>query len=1416
MRSRSRSALAGFSMCAVTVSLLLMSLGGGTATSVAAGSAGSGKEARRPASAQAGKLVTKYTTADSDTYRLPNGHMLTRVYEHPINRRDAAGQWQPLTEKQSSASKAAASPALSATPDATPDAERNPLGQENENACTLTSTAPTTSACNELTFKAGYETSSKAALHGLIGFVLPDLHEELIVLNAQLELYTAKTTTSTGVSMGAYRVTTPWTTKATWNTSNGTTAWHTPGGDYNNPEKESDAAVNTSVGTKTGWTYWYPTRMVQEWYNGTDAPSGQGQPDLGFLLKDVSEGATNNVVTFDGHEERERDPGLTLEWVQRGVGNATNYTQLPIQLSSTQSLDVNPASGNLSIHSNDLQIASKGLEFDSARSWNSLDNEAPDYGYGWIDSNARYVQVAASGNVAFTDSSGDTFPFIKEGSTFKTPTGIEATMCEAGSPSPCPTSLPSGTSYQLIYTTTGERINFGHKESVSSFVYYYVTSVEDSAGEKQTAQYTGAMEYPTSWIDTEKTEIAYTESAATGYTKITAKTSPVRSTSYVEPEGEDGLYHLTEYTNEHKEKTTYRYGGESYLEGNLLTEIKEPSGNITKLAYNGDYQITKIERIASGQKTGPTNTYTYYELGKAPAPCTSTQKATVVAETGASEEPTLTYCSNVLDEVEQVSGYPQTGQPGSYALEEEADSETEIASVNLDTGNLFVKAEDLAPEAETLNMPLDRFYNSQVTSASSTLSPKWSWGTGPSVYLVNEGATVIVHGPNGYTVVLKRTSNSTYSGPEEYEGTLTKNTSGTFTLADADNPSYQFNSAGVLTSETTEEGNTFTVGDTTISGKSVLHSLSPSSGKALEVTYNSTPLVTQTTDPAGHVRKYEYNTQKQLSIYTASTGAKTEYAYNTGGYLDKITTPEATETITTVSGKVSEVSTTRTGETTPSIEKFTYEAATSPSCDPPTDVEETVVSVPEEESRTYCFNAQGVNTTPRSTEGKEEQEEGEPGPEIPAGTCYEEAGFTAEECGKGEAPPENPEAYEESKDAVKGAQALTTKTHAVEYGISDNNRVAVPFGTEPLFDYFTNTYFKKLQVANVRRTVAWNTAYEATRAVVPEESSLAKEGKIEAEANLKDVESWVTEVKALDGKTGKPLITIDRCLGGRVWINPLTHTQRSCSEAPEVTEYGDVVEKFLTTGDLAEVKQYTAWNEPNNTAPSKSNGAERAEPTWDHAEWAGEYWRRLQALCEKHGCRVAAGDFIDGSMPNADKYEYYNPETKKNEVTYFWKYVRGMGHPETAAIWAWHAYHDGKETQKEYKGHPNKWWPRFHSFVKAINRVGKANYKPDIWLTEQGVVYAYGKSEVQPAGRHQGIADAIMAAYVHDGRHQLTLQNGQIMRFYYYDMRGARNNAGAQDSGLLEAQEKPYGKEPSTPRSIYGIYSKYATKTGGS
>jgi YD repeat-containing protein len=1325
------------------------------------------------------RLVDKYTTADSNTYRLANGHMLTRVYEHPINERNAAGQWQPLTEKQSAAAQAQAlaSPMQSATP----DAERNPLGQEDEAACTLTSTLPTTSACNELTFKAGYETSSKSARRALVQFTLPDLHEELILLNAQLELYATSTTTTSTTAMGAYRVTTPWTTKATWNTSNGTTAWHTAGGDYANPEKESDAAINPSVGASKGWTYWYPTKMVQEWYNGTAAPNGQGQADLGFLLRDVSEGTTNNVVSFAGHEERERDPGLTLEWVDRGVGNATNYTQLPTQLSSTLSLNVNPASGNLMIHSNDLQVPSKGLEFDSARNWNSLENEAPGYGYGWVDANAVYVQATSSGSVAYTDGTGDSFPFIKEGANFKTPAGIEATMCAAGSAAPCPTTLPKGATYQLIYTNTGERVNFGQKE----YEFLYVVSVEDAASEAQSAHYTSGLEYPTSWTDTEGTKIAYAENASTGYTKITDEGNG-HSTSYSEQEGEDGLPHLVQYTNENKEVTKYRYGGESFLEGNLLTEITEPNGTVIKLSYNSDYQITKIIKTTNAEHTkGPTTSYTYYELGKAPAPCTTTQKATVVTEAEGNGEPALTYCSNVLDEVEKVSGYANTGQPGWYSLEDESDSESAMASVNVAGGNLLVENEDLSPEEATSDLRLDRFYNSQAPAAAKgTLGPRWSWNAGPSVYLRDYGVSVVLHGPNGYVVTLQRQPAGAYTAPEGFEGSLTKNANGTYTLSGVEGAIYQFSTAGAVTSYTNEEGKTFTVTDTTLSGKSVLHALAPATGKALEVTYNGTPLVTQTTDPAGHIRKYEYNASLQLSKYIDPSGKITEYGYETSGYLNKITTPNGTvETITTTAGKVSEVKIAPKGEATYG-EKFTYAAPTTPTCNPATDTGETVVTqipvVEGEMPETYCSNSLGQITGYTGPEGESEKDPTEGSPEeqkeLPAGTCYPNPEFPATECGQEDPLPEN----EELKgDALLGAQPLATGGASIpdlgptHYGIADNNMLTS-------FNIFESSYFKALHVVNVRRTVPWDTVYEANH----------NPSNTVAKAELADVKNWVKAVKALSNNTGQPTISIDICNPAERWTNPQNPTETlSCKVTPSKAQYEAEIKEFLAAEGLKEVKYFTAWNEPNRPVAG--------EPT---ATQAGNYWRVLDELCDHKApkCEVAAGEFLDSNMPDAN-------DNKSTGGKYFAEYVKAMGHPTTAYRWAWHAYSDGEYAGLHYSK-PSTWWTRFKNFHNAIDKV-TTGHPADIWLTEQGVIYS--ESGKERAAFHNGnIALNIIHAYVENGTSQLTRQSRQITRFFYYQVHGASNKS--FDSGFLFP-----GGTPATahPRQIYYAYkNKTPTK----
>jgi hypothetical protein len=64
---------------------------------------------------------------------------------------------------------------------------------------------------------------------------------------------------------------------------------------------------------------------------------------------------------------------------------------------------------------------------------------------------------------------------------------------------------------------------------------------------------------------------------------------------------------------------------------------------------------------------------------------------------------------------------------------------------------------------------------------------------------------------------------------------------------------------------------------------------------------------------------------------------------------------------------------------------------------------------------------------------------------------------------------------------------------------------------------------------------------------------------------------------------------------------------------------------------------------------------------------------------------VAAGDFLDAEMPNAN-------DLKRSGGKYFHEYYVGMGHPITAHRWAWHAYADGERVWAAYHNrNPGEW-----------------------------------------------------------------------------------------------------------------------------
>jgi hypothetical protein len=127
------------------------------------------------------------------------------------------------------------------------------------------------------------------------------------------------------------------------------------------------------------------------------------------------------------------------------------------------------------------------------------------------------------------------------------------------------------------------------------------------------------------------------------------------------------------------------------------------------------------------------------------------------------------------------------------------------------------------------------------------------------------------------------------------------------------------------------------------------------------------------------------------------------------------------------------------------------------------------------------------------------------------------------------------------------------------------------------------------------------------------------------------------------------------------------------------------------------------------------------------------------------------------------------------------KYLNGMHYPRHANRWAWHAYTDGRETQRgHYKGHPKKWWGRFKNFAKVVMK-----YDPgaNIWLLEEGAVFTEPGGRLIPE-KQERRADNILSAFVKDGKHQLTRIDRQIKQFYYYEMRPGRTDSASEGLGV--------------------------------
>jgi RHS repeat-associated protein len=821
-----------------------------------------------------GKLVPRYTTAQSQTYELPDGVMAT---------------WT----SPSSANSAQASPMASGVAGSV-----TPLVTTFPSTCTLSSTTPTRSSCGQTTMTAGYESSSKTTTHALIEFnPEPYINQDETVLWSEFDLYVQKTSTTNATSVGAYPVTTAWEPGATWDTTNGSTSWHTPGGDFSTG---SEATINAGVGGSTGWVDWYMPEAVQKWVNGTNAPSGQGLADYGFLVKQSTDGSTNNVLTFASPTEGNEEPKLVTYWIPRGMGTQTNFTQLPIKLTDKSSLAVNAASGNLTVENQNLQIAGRGVGFESERRWNSFDSEfLRTFGMGTTENNRANLLNWPDGSVSFISGSGAWFQFHKQGSSFITPAGIDATMCAAGSPKPCPSSLPSGTAYRLIYNQSQTFIDFNPSESGQLNTPRYI---QDRYGNTLTYNYPKTLE--DGWhsvTDTEGRKIEYGNTGkAFKEDELTNEITDVngsRSTHY-EITGSESEPFLTKYTDANGKQTTYGYTDK------LLTSITTPAGKVTKLEYDSDNRVTHIIQTDNAEHTkGPTTTFTYYPAGSAPSPCTSKQKATVVKDPDGNDGESghkTTYCANVLDEVEQTVDASGNATESSYNPLGNLISTTAAAPGTGESGDV----ESLDYDETGQNLECVVTGTSSKTSSCPTRPDKSALVTSYS-YKDNDNPFFVTktENPEGHSTFAcynhgEQAESEGHKCPaSEAEQPAESLQNENDPLSSENELKFSYNKNGTIKSSTDADGHETKY---EYDEKGNLKKIIPPAGSGIEPTTitvdaDSRPHII--TDGAGHIETITYDKDDRITeiAYTGTGTAKTvKFEYDADGNLIKREDPTGT------------------------------------------------------------------------------------------------------------------------------------------------------------------------------------------------------------------------------------------------------------------------------------------------------------------------------------------------------------------------------------------------------------------------------------------------------------------------------------------------------------------------------------------
>ena len=207
----------------------------------------------------------------------------------------------------------------------------------------VNSGAPSVNYSADATLKVGAAVSS--TYRSLVKYDLSALPKHADVLSTEVQSDVTGNSTGATTTITARPLSRAWTSAATWNTYDGTNAWTTAGGDVSSASYTSEP-ISPAVPS----LYVLVTKTAQGWADGT-------VPNHGLLLSAPASPAT--VLDLAKQVGSAGSPYLALNYAPH-IGDRAYYTYWSQQLTDRMGVKVNPASGNLSLISNDLSLAGNG------------------------------------------------------------------------------------------------------------------------------------------------------------------------------------------------------------------------------------------------------------------------------------------------------------------------------------------------------------------------------------------------------------------------------------------------------------------------------------------------------------------------------------------------------------------------------------------------------------------------------------------------------------------------------------------------------------------------------------------------------------------------------------------------------------------------------------------------------------------------------------------------------------------------------------------------------------------------------------------------------------------------------------------------------------------------------------------------